>query len=244
MTEYAHSRLIRAELGPPGSELPSEAELVERFKVGRATIRQALATLEQEGLITTGRGRRRTVRDGRRWHWDMTAWEKAHSASADAWANTIRAQVGVPHSEVEVRIVKATAEVVAALDIPEGQAIVNRTRIRSVNGEPHQLSDSYFPKWLTDQAPLLSEPGDIASKRGLSPIPASLRPGSMTRSRPGCPPLRRPARYACHPVRHCWCTPASATARTVDRCATWSPAWPQTGSKFRTTWTPDAHRTA
>ena len=170
MTEYAHervSRLIREELGPPGSELPSEADLMERYQVSRATIRQALATLEQEGLITSSRGRRRTVRDTRRWHWNMTTWERAHSASADAWANTIREQGGVPHNQIEIRIVQASPEVAKALDIPEGQPIVNRHRIRSVNGEPHQLSDSYFPKWLTDQAPLLAEPGDIATKRGL-----------------------------------------------------------------------------
>lgn len=170
MTEYAHeriSRLIRADLGPPGSELPSEGELMQRFGVGRATIRQALTTLEQEGLITSGRGRRRTVREGRRWHWDMTAWERAHSEVGDAWNNTIRAQGGEPSSQVEVRIVQATPEIADALEIPVGEAIVNRHRIRSVNGEPHQLSDSYFPKWLTNEASLLSQPGDISTKRGL-----------------------------------------------------------------------------
>lgn len=35
----------------PGSRLPSEAELCERFKSSRGPVRQALAALEQEGLI-------------------------------------------------------------------------------------------------------------------------------------------------------------------------------------------------
>jgi DNA-binding GntR family transcriptional regulator len=45
----------------PGSTLASEAELSARFEVSRGTVRQALAALRAEGLITGGRGRQPVV---------------------------------------------------------------------------------------------------------------------------------------------------------------------------------------
>ncbi|OLT18594.1 hypothetical protein BJF78_00175 [Pseudonocardia sp. CNS-139] len=48
----------------PGSALPSEAELMARHAVSRATVRQALALLDVEGLINTHPGKGRYVRDG------------------------------------------------------------------------------------------------------------------------------------------------------------------------------------
>jgi DNA-binding GntR family transcriptional regulator len=45
-----------------GSALPSEADLIARHKVSRATVRHALALLKSDGLITTYPGRGRYVR--------------------------------------------------------------------------------------------------------------------------------------------------------------------------------------
>ncbi|MGH3505435.1 MAG: GntR family transcriptional regulator [Nocardioidaceae bacterium] len=170
MSETKHervSRLLREGLGQPGSTIPSEAELVRHYDVSRATIRQALATLEAEGLIMSSQGSRRTVRDSTRWRWDMSSWEKAHNADADAWANTIKTQGGTPYNDISVHVVQATEDVAAALHITARDRIYTRSRVRSVNGEPHQLSDSFFPGWLTDEDPGLITPGDVAAKGGL-----------------------------------------------------------------------------
>ena len=43
---------------PDGSPLPPEADLAERFGVATVTVREALATLREDGLIRTVRGRR------------------------------------------------------------------------------------------------------------------------------------------------------------------------------------------
>ena len=45
----------------PGEPLPSERELMERYQVGRPTIREALQTLSSLGLIVTVRGERSRV---------------------------------------------------------------------------------------------------------------------------------------------------------------------------------------
>jgi len=45
----------------PGEQLPSEAELQARFDASRTTVRRALKTLEDAGLVEIARGKRRTV---------------------------------------------------------------------------------------------------------------------------------------------------------------------------------------
>lgn len=42
---------------PPGSQLPTEAQLQEHFCVSRSVVRQALAALSSEGRVQRGRGR-------------------------------------------------------------------------------------------------------------------------------------------------------------------------------------------
>jgi DNA-binding FadR family transcriptional regulator len=46
---------------PPGSQLPSERELMSRFEVGRPAIREAMLTLQQMGLIKISHGERARV---------------------------------------------------------------------------------------------------------------------------------------------------------------------------------------
>ncbi|QSY48116.1 MULTISPECIES: GntR family transcriptional regulator [Streptomyces] len=47
---------------PPGAPLPSEAQLIERYKVSRPTIRNAVAALRAEGLIEVIHGKGSFVR--------------------------------------------------------------------------------------------------------------------------------------------------------------------------------------
>src|SRR5207244_1562317 len=53
--EALRERLLAAEWGPE-QPLPTEENLVEQFGVSRATVRQALADLVQEGLIVRRAG--------------------------------------------------------------------------------------------------------------------------------------------------------------------------------------------
>ena len=48
---------IRLGVFAEGERLPSERELAERLKVGRATLREAIGALRQAGLVDTRRGR-------------------------------------------------------------------------------------------------------------------------------------------------------------------------------------------
>lgn len=48
---------------PPGTSLPSEADLAARFAVSRVTVRESLKILAGKGLVDLGRGRRAVTRE-------------------------------------------------------------------------------------------------------------------------------------------------------------------------------------
>ena len=48
--------LIRGEDFPPGSRLPSEAKMADRFGVSRTVIREAVSRLKSEGLVESRQG--------------------------------------------------------------------------------------------------------------------------------------------------------------------------------------------
>ena len=169
--EHKHeviARLVKENLGPPGSTLPSEADLIERYKVARGTVRQALATLEAEGLITSSQGNLRTVRDARRWRWDMSTWERSHRPEADAWTATVKDQGGQnAESSIRVEFVAASEDVAAALDLAAGTPLITRSRVHTIDGDPHQLSDSFYPPWVTQGCDLYTQPSNVFAPGGL-----------------------------------------------------------------------------
>jgi GntR family transcriptional regulator len=62
---------MRAREWPPGSQLPTEIDLMREYEVSRATVRQALTVLESQGLVTIRHGRGSFVSDSRVIHAGM-----------------------------------------------------------------------------------------------------------------------------------------------------------------------------
>src|SRR5690349_10159610 len=52
-----------------GGRLPSEGEICDHFKISRATVRQALGLLENEGMITRHKGRGTFVSESKTRSW-------------------------------------------------------------------------------------------------------------------------------------------------------------------------------
>jgi GntR family transcriptional regulator len=78
---------------PPGTPLPSEAQLIERYEVSRPTVRNAIAALRSEGLIEVRHGKgsfvkgmptppltieRTITRAGKTFTPGHTSWEQPH----------------------------------------------------------------------------------------------------------------------------------------------------------------------
>ncbi|MER6974907.1 GntR family transcriptional regulator [Nocardioides sp. NPDC000445] len=135
VAEAIRARIIAGEL-PTGAPIPSEAQLCEQFGASRGTIRTALASLRREGLLSGGQGRPPTVRD--------TALGQPFEQllSFSAWVQQIGHTAGQRTIEVARR--GATAAAAEALDIDEGDPVVDVLRLRLLDGHPAMLERSTF----------------------------------------------------------------------------------------------------
>lgn len=147
-----------------GSVVPTEAELAAEHKVSRNTVRLALAELQAEGLITTGRGRggrrvqRREVLEfyGSR----SESMNRRQSAGVDAWVADNKDQGRSGTQTISVAIEQAPARIAKLLNIEAGAAVVVRRRVRFSDGIPHNLNDTWYPADIAEGTPIM-HPADV-----------------------------------------------------------------------------------
>ncbi|NKI42698.1 GntR family transcriptional regulator [Streptomyces physcomitrii] len=146
-----------------GDKLPSEHQLAERFGTTRATIRKAIALLRAEGLVVSHQGKGAFVRSAPRVrmlgggeHYRMRRGSGKSNFNAEAEA---QGRAAVQHIR-EVREALAPPEVAEALDVPFGESVIVRRRLFTVDEEPMQLVDGYYPVDLARNTPI-AEPRRI-----------------------------------------------------------------------------------
>lgn len=176
MAKHLHTQLaadLRREITEgrlkPKDPLPSEAELGRDHQVSRITVRKALQSLEQEGLITAAAGRGRTVRGGHVYDWHLIGYEKKHQAhpDLDGWASDVADQGGKPYEEVvAVEVVDPPSDVREKMALASEEMALLRRRVRYINGSPAQLSSSYFPYELVKGTAFM-RPGSQSAPGGL-----------------------------------------------------------------------------
>lgn len=122
---------------PVGTEMPSESALVDKFNVSRGTIRQAMATLRNEGLVQTSRGRRPIV------HSQPLEQSIDDFFSFSSW---VRAQGRTPGQRtIEIsRRRRTEAETEVALGYPQSDALVHLIRLRLIDDRPTMIERSTF----------------------------------------------------------------------------------------------------
>lgn len=123
---------IRSRIGSgawePGRRIPTESELIELYGASRITIRQALANLTQEGLITRHPGRGSFVRD---------ATIVASPSRLTSFTGEMRAKGVVASSKVlSFEVVGAADDVARHLALPAGTPALRLKRLRYGDGEP------------------------------------------------------------------------------------------------------------
>jgi GntR family transcriptional regulator len=129
------SRILSGELAV-GAPVPSEAELCGQWRGSRGPVRQALAALRAEGLVSGGRGKPPTVQ--RR----EVAQPFDSFVSFSRWAHMIGLPPGLHTVEIARR--RATQDVADHLDIPPGEPVVQLLRRRSLGGEPVMVERTTF----------------------------------------------------------------------------------------------------
>lgn len=119
-----------------GDRLPSEQELMAAYGVSRMTLRQAMNSLVDRGLLVRGRGRGTFVRDAR-----MIATSRGVSSFSDE----LKALGLTPGSTVlSVTTGFASEEVAAALESDPGVEIVTIRRLRTGDGQAIGVQTSHL----------------------------------------------------------------------------------------------------
>jgi GntR family transcriptional regulator len=151
----------------PGDALPSELKLAADRKVSRNTVRRALAKLTTEGLITEGHGRLgRRVRRHDPLEMPFAQSESRERAAQrrdrghDAWVTDVTEQGRTADTDLTVSIVNAEPRIARHLELPEGDPVVVRHHMRLVDGEPHNLSDTFYDPRIAEGT-LIMRPRDI-----------------------------------------------------------------------------------
>ncbi|GAA3526410.1 GntR family transcriptional regulator [Amycolatopsis ultiminotia] len=119
-----------------GGLVPSESELCEQWKTSRAPVRQALATLRSEGVISGGRGRRSTVNP------NAIGQPFDTLMSYSAWVRSLGRTPGQRTLELALR--PADTAAAAVLDIEEGALVVQGLRLRLLDGVPVMLERATY----------------------------------------------------------------------------------------------------
>lgn len=136
---------IRAGQYADGDRLPGENVLMERYGVARMTARQALATLRYEGLAVSRKGSGVFVRLFKpiRRHGSTRLARSLWGEGGNIWAAGFEDRaVTVDH--IAIDRVKADAELAEQFGVPEGTALLRRSRRYVVDERPVQQATSYL----------------------------------------------------------------------------------------------------
>lgn len=125
----------------PGDLLPSEAELCKTFNISRSTVRQAIGSLETDGLVVRKQGRGTFVAEPKM---------RRKTENVYSFTSEISSMGLTPSSTlVEFEIITPTPDIVKVLELNVPDSTVYRfTRIRNVNEEPLILETSFYPQYI------------------------------------------------------------------------------------------------
>lgn len=134
----ALKREIEAGVHQPGARLPTEQELSQRFRVNRHTVRQALASLAEDGLVQVQQGRGTFVSEA---VVDYRVGRRTRFSE-----NLARAQREPGGRLIVIEEVRADATVAEALGLRKGTRVIHAERIGEADGQPISVASHFFPK--------------------------------------------------------------------------------------------------
>lgn len=129
---------------PVGSTIPAIPALMSEFDVARDTVRDAVARLANEGLVTPMRGVGTVVRDS-----SPVALGYRADRAASVWAE--QADAG-PNSDqvVEAGWDAPDREITSRLDLPPNSEVVHRVRHQAKGEHVAQVMEQWLPDYMAN----------------------------------------------------------------------------------------------
>ncbi len=142
--EEALSNMISDGTYGPGDRLPPEPELAEQLGISRATLREALRSFEDRGLITRRRGKGTFVNVPK--PLIESGLERLESL------DTLARRMGLVCTTENLEILEqeASEEIAAKLDIPPGSPVITVGRTKVTNATPVAYVYDVLPPRVTD----------------------------------------------------------------------------------------------
>ena len=152
LTEVAEQELRKAILSgeyPPGGQLPSEAELIDMLGVSRTTVREALRSLEESGIVLRRHGigtfvLERPIINNFGMNYGIT--EMIQMANMTPGTR-----------EVNIYDLKASEDVANQLGIDIGTGVKCIERVRTANNKPVAYSVDHLPLSIFETKEILPE---------------------------------------------------------------------------------------
>lgn len=125
---------------PLGTQLPTEAELAERFGAARGTVRQAIALLVAEGLVGSRQGARRIVLGSER----SQSFAELHSFAQ--WARAAGHMVS--GMVLASRRRECSPFEAVRLSLAPGDDVLAVLRLRRLDGDPVLVERTVYAGWI------------------------------------------------------------------------------------------------
>ncbi|BDR55699.1 GntR family transcriptional regulator [Xylocopilactobacillus apis] len=130
---------IQTGVYPQNTLIPPELELATQFQVSRPTVRQAIATLVNEGYLERRRKRGTLVK--------KTKIEQEFTHLIESYSTEMSAKGIYPKTNLlYFAEEKATSEVTQNLHVDPGAVVFKLVRLRYADGQPVVLVTTYVPK--------------------------------------------------------------------------------------------------
>lgn len=196
LPDVVRSELRRTIIGgefPPGSKLPNEEALCNRFSVSRITLREAVRGLIEDGYVVRWQGAGTFVTHGP---------ALRNSLDTNFSYTEYFESIGIRASKevLDARRLPGDEEVTAALSLAPGTEVVVIRRVRIADGKPAIYSIDSLPADIVDPARdrrafsgslyrLLAERGHGVdhARAVLAPVIASAELGRILKVVPGTP---------------------------------------------------------
>src|SRR6266568_2567017 len=148
-------RQLRAQIAAgelnDGDTLPSQRQMMARWRISMQTASKVIGALKTEGLAIPSIGRDTIVAPG--------AAARIAAASVGTAATTVgpAPEAGDRVTAVTATRAAAPAQIAAILGIPSGRRALRRTETRSADGQPASITTAWYPPAIADAAPRLGE---------------------------------------------------------------------------------------